>query len=160
MFTLGGGAISWRSRKQPTVSTSSTEDEYVACALAAKEAIWLRRLLGELQIFFDKDAFDSNKSATNIENQVSHQNPLPNIPTTRIHCNNQGAIALTKNPEQSKKVKHIDIAYHFVRERVESKELEMVYISTEDMVADDLIKALSAEKHNKHMETMGVGLAE
>ena len=55
-----------------------------------------------------------------------------------------------------RKTKHIDIAYHFVRERVEAGELDITYISTQDMVADDLTKALSTDKHEKHLLGMGM----
>jgi hypothetical protein len=55
-----------------------------------------------------------------------------------------------------KKTKHIDIAYHFVRERVEMGELDIVYKSTDEMVADDLTKALSTDKHQRHLVGMGI----
>jgi hypothetical protein len=78
------------------------------------------------------------------------------LPATRIFCDNSGATALTKNPDQMRKTKHIDIAYHFVRECVEAGELNVTYISTDDMVADDLTKALSTDKHQKHLIGMGM----
>jgi hypothetical protein len=147
------------------VATSSTEAEYVSCALASKEAIWLRQLLGELQQFYDVEEYDS---ITNYDDTQYHEDTYSfpsdqyyqprksSIPTTTIYCDNNGATALTKNPDQMKKTKHIDIAYHFVRERVEMGELDIVYKSTDEMVADDLTKALSTDKHQKHLVGMGI----
>src|SRR5688572_16496370 len=71
-------------------------------------------------------------------------------PPTRIYCDKDGAAALTKNPDHMQSTKHIDIAYHFVRKRVEAGELNVKYISTDDMVANDLAKALdSTDQHQK-----------
>jgi hypothetical protein len=128
--------------------------------------------LGELQQFYDVEEYDSMTSnITNFDGSQYHDQdtdiyPFPSdryyqprkssIPTTTIYCDNNGATALTKNPDQMKKTKHIDIAYHFVRERVEMGELDIVYKSTDEMVADDLTKALSTDKHQKHLVGMGI----
>jgi transposase InsO family protein len=91
MYSLGGGPISWSSKKQPTVATSSVEAEYMACAYGIKEALWLRSLL-KLMDFEQKTA-------------------------TSILCDNMGAIILTKDPTFHARTKHIDVAHHFIRER-------------------------------------------
>jgi hypothetical protein len=90
VFTLGGGAISWSSKKQPTVALSSTEAEYIAGAHTAKEATWLRLLLSEL----GKDT------------------SLPTI----LHINNQSTIAIAWNPEFHERTKHINIHYHYIHQ--------------------------------------------
>ena len=87
-FMLDGGAVSWRSRKQELVTLSTAEAEYVAATHAAKECIWLRRLLG--QIF-----------------------PFPDAPTT-LYCDNQAALALAKDDNYHARTKHIDMLYHFI----------------------------------------------
>ena len=91
VFNVGSGAISWSSKRQPTVALSSTEAEYMGQTQATKEAIWLRRLLKELH------AQDS-------------------IAATTIFGDNQGAIALAKNPQFHPRSKHIAIQHHFVRD--------------------------------------------
>src|SRR5207248_6191367 len=116
VFLLAGGAVSWASRKQPSVALSTTEAEYMAQKNAATEGIWLRGLLEELALRDD-------------------------APTT-IRADNQGAIELTKNPEYHRRTKHISIQYHFTRECVENGESELVYVPTEEMIADGLTKAL------------------
>ncbi|MCO5594128.1 hypothetical protein L7F22_048149 [Adiantum nelumboides] len=122
VFVLAGGAISWQSRKQATVALSSTEAEYVAAAMAAKEGIWLQRLLEELQIF----------------------KPLP----ITLHLDNQSCIHLAKNPKHHEKTKHVDFKYHFIRELVEEGKINLEYTPTEYMWADFLTKAVPKVKHD------------
>jgi len=93
VFDVAGSSISWSSKKQATVVTSSVEAEYVASANATKEAIWLRTLLTELD--------------------------FPPITATMIHADNQGCIALANNPVSHSRAKHIDIHHHFIRECIE-----------------------------------------
>jgi hypothetical protein len=119
VFNFGSGAISWSSKRQPTVALSSCEAEYMAQTQATKEAIWLRRLFEELM------------APSNVK-----------LGATVIYGDNQGAIAMAKNPTQHAKSKHIGIQHHFVRERVALGEIEMKYISTKQQVADGLTKAL------------------
>jgi hypothetical protein len=120
IFTINGTPISWSSKRQATIALSSTEAEYMAATQAAKEAIWLRRLLAEL-------------------------GQGPSEPTT-VYEDNQSAIALAQNPVHHQRTKHIDIQYHFVRERVEAKDIKLEYISTADQLADLCTKALGRTK--------------
>lgn len=116
MIDKTGGAISWASKLQPTVALSSAEAEYMAACAAVQEAIHLRLLMHDLG-FEQKEA-------------------------TVIYEDNQGCIALSDNPVFHKRTKHIDIRYHFIRERVTSKEIELKYVATEHQLADLLTKGL------------------
>ena len=109
VFICNGGAISWSSRLQQTVAVTTTEAEYMAAAAAVKEALWLKTILADLHM--------GNNSIA-------------------IHADNQGAIKLLKNPITSMRSKHIDVMYHFARERVARKEVAFVFVSTAEMVAD------------------------
>jgi len=116
LFYLSGGVISWSSKKQSSVALSSTEAEYMALAHAAQEAIWLRSL----------------------QHELGFQGPSP----TTIFEDNQSAIALAKNPVYHPRTKHVRIKYHFIRDKVESNEIRLEYVPTENMLADALTKAL------------------
>ena len=129
VYILGGGAISWGSRLQPTVAASTSEAEYMAAAQAVKEALWLRTLLCSFGI---------------------------KVGAMKIYCDSQGAIKLLKHPIASIRSKHIDIIHHFARERVYRKEVTFEYISTEEMVADCLTKALPMRKFKFCISGMGV----
>ena len=129
VFLLNGGAISWSSRLQPTVAASTTEAEYMAADYSIKEGLWLRTLLRELGM---------------------------KINTITICADSQSAIKLLKNPVFSMRSKHIDVIYHFARERVERKDVAFTYISTDKMVADILTKPLTTSKFNYCRSAMGM----
>jgi histone deacetylase 1/2 len=117
---LGCNLISWSARKQPTVSRSSTEAEYKALANAAAEVMWIQKLLAELKISHPRAA--------------------------RLWCDNLGAKYLTENPVFHARTKHVEIYFHFVREQVGKKFLEVRFIGTRDQLADSFTKLVSAER--------------
>jgi len=73
-----------------------------------------------------------------------------------VHADNQGAIALAQNPISHSRAKHIDIHFHFIRECIERNEIKLQYISTHQMVADILTKALPHKAFEKFHEALGV----
>jgi hypothetical protein len=113
VLTLGNTAISWTSTRQKSVALSSTEAEYMASCTAAQEAIWLCGMLQDIQDIF-------------LVGSISE------LPTTTL---------LMENPEYKKRTKHIDIAYHFVRECVANGTISVEYIPMDDMTADVLKKS-------------------
>lgn len=130
VFTLNGAAISWQSKLQPTVACSTVEAEYMAAGSATREALWLRKLGGDFGV-------------------------LGSGPTVLLG-DNQGAISLTRNPLHSAQTKHIDVMYHFVRERVAMGDLAVEYVPTSEMVADVLTKPLDAVKFKKFRGELGL----
>jgi hypothetical protein len=129
VFLLGGGAISWSSRLQPTVAVSTTEAEFMGAAYATKEALWLKTLLSDLGI---------------------------KTSTIYIKADSQSAIKLLKNPVFSMRSKHIDVIYHFARERVMRKDITFTYITTDKMAADALTKPLPSTKFIFCRNAMGI----
>ena len=117
IFILSGAPISWKSRLQPTVALSSTEAEYMALSATTQESIHIRN------VCLDLKAISSGHIT--------------------IFGDNQGSIAMAKNPVNHKTAKHIAIRHHFVREKVDSGEVNLEYCPTESMFADFLTKALS-----------------
>jgi hypothetical protein len=131
VFILGGGAVSWSSRLQPTVAVSTAEAEYMAAAAAVKEALWLRKLFACFGM---------------------------NVTPVHMFCDNQAAIKLIKHPIASLRSKHIDVQHHFVRERAARGEVLFEYCSSGDMVADCMTKPLTVSTFNKCLAGMGVGV--
>jgi hypothetical protein len=167
VFLLHGGAVSWKSTRQNVVATSSTEAEYIACSKAAKEALWIRRLNAEI-----RNAGAGTTIPTGIQDRYHHENDVqdqiqalqitpPKATTPHenpqiILADNQGAIKLSKNPQHHNRTKHIDVRYHFIRKSCQDGLIELAYIPTTEMVADILTKSLPRDKHEKHMQGMGM----
>ena len=130
-FLFDGGAVSWASKKQELITLSTAETEFVAATHAAKEAIWLRKLLG--------DIYPNYKDA-----------PTP------FHCDNQAAQTLILDDNYHARTKHLDQRFLFIREVAERKQIKILYCPTEDMVADVLTKALPKWKTTGHASTLGL----
>lgn len=130
VFLLGGGAISWSSKKQTTVALSSTEAEYMAATHAARHAIWLQRLFQDIGI------------------------QLPD--SMALFIDNQSTISISNDVMFHQRTKHIDIQYHFIRNLVIDGIIDTYYCPTLDMVADILTKGLPRAQHEKLTVDMGV----
>lgn len=116
---LGYNPVSWSAKKHRTISRSSTEAEYRQLAYTAAEISWVRSFFRELGI------------------------PLT---TPLIWCDNISSIYLSSNPVFHSKMKHLEVDYHYVREKVVRKKLDVRYISTVDQVADVFTKGLSSSR--------------
>ena len=112
------------------MATSSCEAEYRASFTTIVECVWLRRLIEEFGI-------------TNAE-------------PTSIFTNNQGAIAIAKNPVFHAKTKHIEVHYHYVKEQHNAGHINLIYCSTHDNVTDIFTKALSGEKFKIFCNSLGL----
>ena len=130
VFMLFGTIITWSSKRQATVALSSCEAEYIAETEAAKEAIWLRRLL----------------------QHFNYSGPI----TVTIKGDNRGALALAKNPEFHARTKHIDIRYHFVRQKVEEGLIELEWTGTAANIADGMTKPLGRAVFDKFRSAIGM----
>ncbi|XP_021837772.2 uncharacterized mitochondrial protein AtMg00810-like [Spinacia oleracea] len=117
---LGGNLIFWRSKKQPTVSKSSTEAKYRVVAYTVQDTLWIRSLLAELRIVI--------------------RAPV------KLFCDNVSASYLAVNPVQHDRSKHIKIDYHFVRERVAHGDLVVRYVPDELQIVDIFTKGLSDQR--------------
>ena len=117
VFQICGGAVSWSSRKQTVVATSSCEAEYIALCEACKEASWLRSIVADV-LGFKKD------------------------PTLPLACDNDGTIAFSHNQSINRRNKHIDIAYHFVRDAIRREVVSLEQCATSEMTADIFTKPL------------------
>ncbi|CAB4037181.1 Hypothetical predicted protein [Paramuricea clavata] len=129
VFQIQNNTISWFSKRQASVSRSTTEAEYIALSTACQEAVWLRRLLSDIGLKQD-------------------------VPST-IFENNQGANELSKNPKFHNRTKHIDVSFHFIREQVNRNIVCVKYCRTENMLADVMTKALPKVYFERFRDMMG-----
>ena len=114
IIKLGRGFVSWKSKMQSRVSLSTTEAEYVSMAQGSTDAIFVKNLLAEI-------------------NQSSK---------IKMYCDNQGAIHWAHDRRDPSRAKHVDLKYHFIRELVEEKIVEIGYVNTVDQIGDILTKPL------------------
>lgn len=132
VYTFDGGAISWSAKQQAVVALSSTEAEYIGITHAAKEAIWLRSLLAEL-----------------VHPDFAEH-------AVRLYSDNKGAMDLAHNNSFHARTKHISIRYHFIREAVERKAVELGYRRTKDMPADLFMKPIARARLEHLRSLMGL----
>ncbi|XP_048427896.1 uncharacterized mitochondrial protein AtMg00810-like [Pyrus x bretschneideri] len=116
---LGSNLVSWSSKKQKTVSRSSTEAEYRQLAYTAAKLSWFRSLFKDLHLHL----------------------LLPHI-----WCDNVSSIALASNPVFHSRTKHLEVDYHYVREKVVRKQLLIHFICSQDQLADLFTKGLSSSR--------------
>jgi hypothetical protein len=134
VYLLYGAAVTWAARKQQSISTSTTEAEYVGLCNAAKEAVWLRNLLGDL----GRRQYAGKEQAT------------------LVRGDNQGALRLAANPEFHAKSKHIDVRYHYTRELLDEGIIKVEYIPTSEMAADCLTKPLKRTQFETNLKALGL----
>ncbi|XP_071699796.1 secreted RxLR effector protein 161-like [Rutidosis leptorrhynchoides] len=131
-FTLvGGNLVAWRSKKQKVVTLSSAELEFRRIAKGVVEALWIKKLLTEIG-FPPKEA-------------------------NQILCNNKAAIAISENPVQHNKTKHVEIDRHFIREKLDAEIISLPSIRLEDQLADILTKSVNGRLFNDVLDKMNIG---
>lgn len=130
VFLMDEAAVAWLSKKQPIVTLSTTEAEYVAASVCACQAIWFKRIQEEL-------GYEVSKS-------------------TRIMCDNTSTIKLSKNPVFHGRCKHIGVRFHFLRDLVNNGEISLEHCGSQEQVADIFTKALSREAFEKLRSRLGI----
>ncbi|KAJ9558101.1 hypothetical protein OSB04_012715 [Centaurea solstitialis] len=126
---LGDKLVSWGSKKQHCVSTSTAEAEYVAAANCCSQVLWMRTQLRDYGYNF---------------------NHIP------IYCDSKSAIAITCNPVQHTRTKHIDIRYHFIKDHMERGTIELYFVNTEYQLADLFTKPLDEKRFNFLISKLGM----
>ena len=130
VFLLSSGAVSWSSRKQPIVTLSTTEAEFVAAASCACQAVWLRRMMEQLC-------------------QEQHS-------ATVIYCDNSSTIKRSRNPVMHGRSKHIDVRFHFLRDLTCDEVVKLEHCPTQEQLADLMTKPLKLDTFEKLRTLMGV----
>ena len=130
VFLLSEGAVAWSSKKQPVVTLSTTEAEFVAAASCACQGVWMRRVLEKL-------GHSQGKGTT-------------------VLCDNSSTIKLSKNPVMHGRNKHIDVRFHFLRDLTRDGVVKLKHCVTQEQIADIMTKPLKLDVFLKLRESMGV----
>ena len=128
---VSGAAVGWSSKRQPFVTLSSTEAEYVAAVEAGKEIKWTRNILSEF----------------------GYPQTLPST----LFVDNKSGISVAKNPEHHGRMKHLDLRFYWLREVVEEGLIDPIYVSTDQQVADILTKAVAPKVIKFAVPLLGLG---
>ena len=129
-FLLSSGAVSWSSKKQPVVTLSTTEAEFIVVASCACQALWLRRMLEKL-----------NHASTG---------------ATVMYCDNSSTIKLSRNPVMHGRSKHIDVRFHFLRNLTRDGVVTLLHCHSQDQLADIMTKPLTRVAFEKVRMLLGV----
>ena len=124
---FNGACISWRSKKQSSVATSTTEAEYVAMSLAARQIQWFRKGLHDVRL---------------------------NVPIS-LHAENTCANILATNHQLNERTKHIDIHFHKIREEIDNGSFTLLKVTSSDNLADICTKILAKPVHVRLMGLLG-----
>ena len=119
----------WQSHAQKTVALSSTEAEYMALSDCSRQIVWIQSLLGELGL---------------------------TLVRTPIYGDNQGSMFIGSNPVQDRHTKHIDIHYHFIREKIEEGKVEVFFVQGDKNIADMFTKNLGNTKFKEFRSQLGL----
>jgi hypothetical protein len=132
VFTLAGGAISWKSSKQTVTASSTMYAEFIACYEASGQVKWLKKFIPGLRVV------------------DSIEKPL------KMYCDNEPAIFYAHNNKSSGAAKHIDIKFYVVKEQIQDHTISLEYLSTNKMLADPLTKGLPPNVFREHLAGMGL----
>ncbi|GJS46215.1 retrovirus-related pol polyprotein from transposon TNT 1-94 [Tanacetum coccineum] len=126
---LGEKLVSWSSKKQDCTALSTTEVEYVSLSACCAQVLWMW---------------------TQLTDYVFHFNKIP------IYCDSKSAIAISCNPVQHSKTKHIAVRYHLIKEHVEKGTIELYFVKTDYQLADVFTKALPVDQFNYLVRRLGM----
>nr|GEV01036.1 retrotransposon protein, putative, Ty1-copia subclass [Tanacetum cinerariifolium] len=135
VFVINGEAVDWKSKMQTTIAMDSVQAEYVAALEAIMEAVWIRKFVGDIRVI-----------------------PSINKPIN-MYCDNSAAIIFTNEPGIMKDARYFLRRYHYVREQVETGEIKLIKVNTDDNLVDPFTKALPRGMVIDHANGIGLQLA-
>ena len=130
MFMMSGGAVTWSSKQQAAVALSTVEVEYVAMSRCAQQMVWMHNWLDKVEVQYSSPGL--------------------------IKGDNRGAIALTKNTKDHRKVKHIDIRHHYICKLIQSGTITIEQVPSEDNLADLFTKPLPRDQHHRLLAALNI----
>ena len=154
VYMLAGGPISWMSRKQKSVATSTTEAEYTAMSSCVKEGKWLAQALRDLNL---SKYLGGDQVGVDIKEDIKHKDESPTqLVPVQYRGDNQAALSLVKDSHVHERSKHIDVAYHHVRDLYKKNLIRIEFVPSREMIADGFTKPLTRELFRGFIEQLGL----
>ena len=138
VYMLERESVSWASQKQKSVTTSIIKTEYMIMSMCTKTEVWLIQILRNMRL--DK-YLDSNSYHASIQENETHKQSS----SLQLKRDNQAVLTLIKDVHVHERSKHIDITYHHIQNPHQRNQIEVNFVSSQNMIADDLIKSLSRQ---------------
>nr|GEW11244.1 retrovirus-related Pol polyprotein from transposon TNT 1-94 [Tanacetum cinerariifolium] len=129
---LGEKLVSWSSKKQDCTTLSTAEAEYVSLSTCCAQVLWMQTQLTDYGFHFDR---------------------------ILIYCDSKSAIAISCNPVQHSRKKHIAVRYHFIKEHVEKGTIELYFVKTDYQLADIFTKALPTDRFNYLVRRLAIAIS-
>nr|GFB71148.1 copia protein [Tanacetum cinerariifolium] len=126
---LGEKLVSWSSKKQDCTALSTVKAEYVSLSACCAQVLWMRKQLTDYGFYFNK---------------------------ILIYCDSKSAIAISCNPVQHSRTKHIAVRYHFIKEHAKKGTIELYFVKTDYQLADIFTKALPSNRFNYLVRRLGM----
>jgi hypothetical protein len=153
VFFLAGGPVSWMSRKQKSVATSTMEAEYMAMCQCAKQSQWLAQVLRDMGMHH---LIGSNPTKPVLKESMKFALGSPIGASVALRGDNQAALLLVKDAHTHERSKHIDVAYHFVRLLWQTRKISVEFVPSSEMIADGLTKPLGGPSFQRFVQQLGL----
>ncbi|GAB2281827.1 hypothetical protein Dimus_039497 [Dionaea muscipula] len=127
---VGGNLVTWRSKKQKVAARSSAEAEFRGMAQGICELLWVRRVLRDLGVGSSK--------------------PMA------LYCDNEAAIAIAHNPVQHDRTKHVEVDRHFIKEKLDRRDVSLPFVKSSDQLADVLTKTVPSRDFSSSIDKLGM----
>ncbi len=149
IYMLDEESVFWMSRKQKFVVTSIIEAEYMTLSTCVKKSLWISQVLKNMNL---TKYLSISHSRVDILEKVTHQSVSP----TQLKEDNQATLMLVKDAHIHERSKHIDVAYHHIRNLHKKNQISVNFVPSQDMVADGLIKPLPRQNFKRFIEQLGL----
>ncbi|MGN7093129.1 Ty1/Copia family ribonuclease HI, partial [Bacillus safensis] len=149
VFMMASCPVSWSSKKQKSVATSTMEAEYMAMCQAAKQSQWLAQLLREM-------GYGKYIGCNQYQPTVKEEQSFVIGSPVKLFGDNQASLSLVRDAHTHERSKHIDVAYHYVRDLYRRNRINVEFIGTRDMVADGFTKPLPKPDFARFISQLGL----
>ena len=149
VFLIANCPVSWSSKKQKSVATSTMEAEYMAMCQAAKQSQWLAQLLRDM-------GYGKYIGCNQYQPTVKEEQSFVIGSPVKLFGDNQASLSLVRDAHTYERSKHIDVAYHYVRDLHRRNRINVEFIGTRDMVADGFTKPLPKPDFARFISQLGL----